>query len=91
MWYTIWDNEVFHLWLEKISQNHIQFDSIKGVMVYFIPIPIIEIDGFNKNLEKLDYQFRFEYIKWGGLDGVGQNLRPESFKLMKLFDFDSHI
>ena len=20
-WYTIWENEVYHLWLEKISQN----------------------------------------------------------------------
>ena len=58
-------------------------------MIYFIPLPMIEINDFNKNLEKLEYQFRFKYINWE--ERECQNLWPETLNLMKLFDFDNHI
>ena len=36
--YELWENEVFLFWLDKLSQNLIQYDEIKEEVIYFLGI-----------------------------------------------------
>jgi len=60
--YELWENEVFLFWLDKLSKNPIQYDSINEEIIYFIEIPNISLDYLNSLLEKNNAEYRFIYI-----------------------------
>ena len=60
--YEIWENEIFLFWLDKLSKNPIQYDSINEEIIYFIEIPNISLDYLNSLLEKNNNEYRFIYI-----------------------------
>jgi GMP synthase-like glutamine amidotransferase len=86
IWYQIWEDEVFHEFLDKLSSNPIQYDHIYGKLIYFLEIPQINIKSLNENLEKINYDYSFIYKKY-----IYESIDGESMSLLNLFDFNSHI
>jgi GMP synthase-like glutamine amidotransferase len=86
-WWTIWENEMFHEALDLFSSNPIQYDLIKGRMIYFVELPEFDVDNLNKVLAQLNYEFSFIYKKYSFTDSITNNENS----LLSLFDFDSFI
>ena len=80
--YEIWENEVFLFWLDKLSKNPIQYDSINEEIIYFIEIPNISLDYLNSLLEKNNNEYRFKYINENNFSS--NKLSNESKKLFNL-------
>ncbi len=54
----IWDDNIMIYWLNKISDNIIQYDDIENEKIYFIEIPYIKnLDSFNNLLSKHNFLF----------------------------------
>lgn len=60
--YELWENDIFFFWLNKLSNNPIQYDSIKGEIIYFIEFPFISIDAYNSILLEKKVKIIFTYI-----------------------------
>jgi GMP synthase-like glutamine amidotransferase len=86
VWYEIWEDEVFHEFLDILSSNPIQYDNIHGKLIYFLEIPPINITSLNENLGKINYEYTFMYQKY-----VYGKVEGESKNLLNVFDFHSHI
>ena len=84
--YDIWENEVFMFWLDKLSKNPIQYDSINEEIIYFIEISYISIDSLNSLLEKNDFEYRFIFINETNFSNL--KLSNEANKLFNLLPFD---
>jgi hypothetical protein len=41
--YELWENDTFNFWLNKLSKNPIQYDSINEEIIYFIEIQNLSI------------------------------------------------
>ena len=86
----IWDNDVMIYWLNKISDNIIQYDDIENEKIYFIEIPYIKnLDSFNNLLSKLNYFFlysnesKINEIKLNSKNEYIQKLLPQFFSHIK--------
>ena len=55
--YELWENEVFLFWLDKLSQNLIQYDEIKEEIIYFLEIPFISMDELNSLMKQENKTF----------------------------------
>ena len=56
----IWDNEILIYWLDKFSENIIQYDEIQNEKIYFIQIPYLKnLDLFNNLIQKTNYLFLY--------------------------------
>ena len=80
--YEIWENEVFLFWLDKLSKNPIQYDSIDEEIIYFIELPNISLDHLNSLLEKNNQEYRFICINENNFSSI--KLSNESNKLFNL-------
>lgn len=93
-WYKIWQNENFQEWLDFISENHIQYDTIHGKMIYFIEFPVEGgkqfIEKLNKQLEVLKYPYRFSFIKYTEVDDL-TSIDEKTLNLIKKFNFHQFI
>ena len=90
--YEIWENEVFLFWLDKLSKNPIQYDSINEEIIYFIEIPNISLDYLNSLLEKNNNECRFIYINENNFPLI--KLSNESNKLfnrLSIIKMKEHI
>ena len=84
--YEIWESDVFLFWLDKLSKNPIQYDSIKEEIIYFIEIPFISIDSLNSLLEKNKNDLRFIYINDNNFSSV--KFSDEANRLFSLLSLD---
>ena len=84
--YELWENDIFFFWLDKLSKNPIQYDSINEEIIYFIEIPYISIDNLNKLLEKNNIEYRFIYVNENNFASL--KLTDESNKLFSLLPLD---
>ena len=87
--YELWENEVFLFWLDKLSKNPIQYDSINEEIIYFIEIPYISIDSLNSLLEKNNIEYRFIYINETNFSSL--KFSNETTKLFNLLPLDKMI
>ena len=55
--YELWENEVFLFWLDKLSQNLIQYDEIKEEIIYFFFFFFILMDEFNSLMKQENKTF----------------------------------
>ena len=85
--YQLWENETFTFWLDKLSKNPIQYDSINEEVIYFIEIPNLPIESLNSMLDKSNFEYRFEYINDKNYSSF--KLSDESNKLFSLFSLNS--
>jgi GMP synthase-like glutamine amidotransferase len=105
-WYRLFDFEFFQEWIEKFERNIIQYDHLEDTILYFIEIPFLNTYLLSENLDRIDYPYTFEYFEYDfkelnnlkSEEGNKNNeiffqnkIDSESLKLMKLFDFESHV
>ena len=85
----IWDDNIMIYWLNKISDNIIQYDDIENEKIYFIEIPYIKnLDSFNNLLSK--HNFSFLYSNESKINEI--KLNSENEYIQKLLPkFFSHI
>jgi len=86
IWYDIWNNEAFIETLDVLAFNPIQYDNIRGKLIYFLELPAINLNLLNENLQKLNYEYTFMYHKYSY-----ENSQLDKLKLLNCFDFNSHI
>ena len=79
--YELWETDVYGYWLDKLSQNLIQYDEIKEEVIYFLEIPYISIDELNSLMEKENK--KFIYINDNNLNEI--QLSNETKALFEMF------
>ena len=84
--YELWENETFNFWLNKLSKNPIQYDSINEEIIYFIEIQNLSIEFLNSLLEKNNFEYRFININENNFSSL--KLSEETNKLFSLFSLD---
>ena len=87
--YELWENDSFLFWLDKLSKNPIQYDSIKEEIIYFIEIPNTPLEPLNLILEKNNYEYRFLFITEANFSSV--KISKETNKLFNLLLFSTNI
>ena len=55
--YELWETDVYGFWLDKLSQNLVQYDDIKEEVIYFLEIPYFSIDELNSLMEQENKKF----------------------------------
>ena len=90
--YDLWENEVFTFWLDRLSKNPIQYDSINEELIYFIEIPSISLDSLNSLLEKNNNEYRFLFINESNFASVKlSNEANKLFSLLSIEKMKQHI
>ena len=84
--YELWENETFNFWLNKLSKNPIQYDSINEEIIYFIEIQNLSIEFLNSLLEKNNFEYRFININENNFSSL--KLSEETNKLFSLLSLD---
>ena len=84
--YELWENETFNFWLNKLSKNPIQYDSINEEIIYFIEIPNLSIELLNSLLEKNNFEYRFININENNFSSL--KFSEEANKLFSLLSLD---
>ena len=90
-WFQIWEKTQFWDWLDIMSQNPIQIDSIEGRIVYFLQIDFIDTGFLNENLKKLDYGYEFKYFHSSKIISENLSVNLFSFDLFKSINIEEHI
>lgn len=86
-WTSIWKNEAFLDWLDKISANSIQYDSFNGKMIYLIEIPQIDTEFLNKNLGNLNFKYKFSYFTYQ----TSNKINVKTGNILNSFNLDTYI
>ena len=60
--YDLWSDPVMKYWLDKLSEQIIQYDDIENIKIFFIELPVIDIEKLNSILQKNNYKYYFEYF-----------------------------
>jgi len=84
--YELWENDTFIFWLNKLSNNPIQYDSINEEIIYFIEIPNLSIESLNSLLEKNKFEYKFININENNFSSL--KLSEETNKLFSLLSLD---
>ena len=85
--YELWENETFTFWLDKLSKNPIQYDSINEEVIYYIEIPNLSIESLNSMLDKNNFEYRFEYINDNNYSSF--KLSDETNKLLYQYEIEN--
>ena len=90
--YEIWENDSFLFWLDMLSKNPIQYDSINEEIIYFIEMPNILLDSLNSLLEKNNFEYRFLFINESNFSSVKLSEDTENlFNLLSIEKMKQHI
>ena len=57
----LWEDPVMNYWLDKFSEQIIQYDDIDNTKIFFIELPIFDTKKLNSILQKNNYKYSFEY------------------------------
>ena len=88
--YELWETDVYGYWLDKLSQNLIQYDEIKEEVIYFLEIPYISMDELNSLMEKENK--KFIYINDNNLNEIElSNETKALFNMLPIPKIKEHI
>ena len=88
--YELWETDVYGYWLDKLSQNLIQYDEIKEEVIYFLEIPYISMDELNSLMEKENK--KFIYINDNNLNEIElSNETKALFNMLTIPKIKEHI
>ena len=88
--YELWETDVYGYWLDKLSQNLIQYDEIKEEVIYFLEIPYISMDELNSLMEKENK--KFIYINDNNLNEIElSNETKALFNMLPIPKMKEHI
>ena len=60
--FNLWDDPVMNYWMDKLSEQIIQYDNIDYTKIFFIKLPLIDTNKLNSLLKKNNYKYYFEYF-----------------------------
>ena len=60
--YKLWQDPVMNYWLDKLSEQIIQYDDIENTKIFFIELPLLDTKKLNCILEKNKFKYTFEYF-----------------------------
>ena len=88
--YELWETDAYGFWLDKLSQNLIQYDEIKEEVIYFLEIPYISMDELNSLMEKENK--KFIYINDNNLNEIElSNETKALFNMLPIQKMKEHI
>ena len=58
----LWADEVMNYWLDKLSEQIIQYDDIDNIKIFFIELTLMDVDKLNSLLQKYNSKYSFEYF-----------------------------
>jgi len=88
-WFEIILNPMFQEWVHLLSDNPVQFDSIKDHLIYFYEIDYLNLEKLNKQLDSINYKYRFSYLDISNdaspkeEDSISVQVAPLTEKLLK--------
>ena len=92
--YELWENDIYIYWLDKLSQNLIQYDDIKEEVIYFLEIPLISMEDINLLMEKNSIDKRFIYLNENNINDNNIIISKETknlFEKISLIKMKDHI
>ena len=98
--FEIWHLPCFTEWLDFLSESPlIQYDEIKGKMVYFIKFPEIkDLNSLNLNLKEINYNLQFEYFNIennsnnsNSNNNSNNNIDPNTLQLLNFINYKTFI
>ena len=82
----LWSDEVMNYWLDKLSEQIIQYDDIDNIKIFFIELPLIDTDKFNNILKRINYKYEFKYFT---KDTIKKNLiDSETLNILKKLNLE---
>ena len=82
----LWADPVMNYWLDKLSEQIIQYDDIDNIKIFFIELPLLDIKKLNSILQKNNYKYSFEYFTNETL--LKELLDSESLNILSLLDLN---
>ena len=79
-------------WLDKLSEQIIQYDDIENTKIFFIELPLIDTKKLNLILHKNNYKYSFEYFTIKSIKN--NNLDRETINILSKLNLElitSHI
>ena len=91
--YELWENDIYIYWLDKLSQNLIQYDEINSEVIYFLEIPFISIDKYNSLMEKnIEEKKRFIYLNKNNINTIKISTELNNIlNIISLLKIEEHI
>jgi GMP synthase-like glutamine amidotransferase len=91
--YELWENDIYIYWLDKLSQNLIQYDEINSEVIYFLEIPFISIDKYNSLMEKnFEEKKRFIYLNKNNINTIKISTELNNIlNIISLLKIEEHI
>ena len=88
--YELWETDVYGFWLDKLSQNLVQYDDIKEEVIYFLEIPYISIDELNSLMEQENK--KFIYINDNNFNSIKLSKETKAlFDILPISQMKEHI
>ena len=88
--YELWETDVYIFWLDKLSQNLIQYDEIKEEIIYFLEIPFIIMDELNSLMEQENK--KFIYLNENNCDNIKLTEETKAlFNIIPISKMKEHI
>ena len=88
--YELWETDVYGFWLDKLSQNLVQYDDIKEEVIYFLEIPYFSIDELNSLMKQENK--KFIYINDNNFNSIKlSNETKTLFDILSISQMKEHI
>ena len=88
--YELWETDVYGFWLDKLSQNLVQYDDIKEEVIYFLEIPYISMDELNSLMEQENK--KFIYINDNNYNSIKLSKETKAlFDIIPISQMKEHI
>ena len=82
----LWSDQVMNYWLDKLSENIIQYDDIDNTKIFFIELPLIDTKKLNYLLQKNNCKYSFEYFTNKTI--IKENLDTESLNILSKLNLE---
>ena len=90
--YDLWSDPIMDYWLDKLSEQIIQYDDIENTKIFFIELSLIDTKKLNSILHKYYFKYSFEYFTIKTIHN--QNLDRETINILSKLNLElitSHI
>lgn len=92
--FELWNEPVYNEWLDSLSDHPIiQYDTIRGILIYFVKLPLLNLQNVNKNLKDIGYSYELAYLNYSQfISGTSElKLQEKNALLLKHFTVDLFI
>ena len=83
----LWNDTVMNYWMDKLSEIIIQYDNIDKIKIFFIELPLLDLNKLNNILQKINYKYSFEYVDSKTISKI--NLNKNSTEILSKLNLES--